>query len=49
MEGIKKEIKKEMYETLQELLWQCKTSANPEVIKATAEFMEACNTLVDII
>ncbi|MDU4964825.1 hypothetical protein [Staphylococcus epidermidis] len=42
-------IKEEMYETLQELLYECKTSKNPEVIKATAEFMKACNTLVDII
>lgn len=42
-------IKEEMYETLQELLRECKTSKNPEIIKATAEFMEACNTLVDII
>ncbi|WP_158696539.1 hypothetical protein PYH72_09985 [Staphylococcus delphini] len=42
-------IKELMYETIQELLYECKTSKNPEVIKATAEFMEACNTLVDII
>ncbi|MBO1278775.1 hypothetical protein [Staphylococcus haemolyticus] len=42
-------IKEEMYETLRELFYECKTSKDPEVIKATAEFMEACNTLVDII
>ncbi|MCG2325839.1 hypothetical protein K4S27_06325 [Staphylococcus epidermidis] len=42
-------IKEEMYETLQELLCECKTSKDPEIIKATAEFMESCNTLVDII
>ena len=46
---MKEKIREEMYETLQELLYECKTSKNPEVIKATAEFMEACNTLVDII
>ena len=46
MEQIIKEL---MYETLQELIYECKISKNPEVIKATAEFMEACNTLVDII
>ena len=46
---MKEKIREEMYETLQELLYECKTSKNPEVIKATAEFMKACNTLVDII
>lgn len=41
-------IIEEMYETLRELLYECKISEDPEVIKATAEFMEACDSLVNI-
>lgn len=46
---MEKDLKLEMFETLQVLLYQCKTSNDPEVIKATAELLEAWTKFLNVI